>query len=401
MIETDYSRYKRLRKKLRQEKDNIPAKWTKEDIEKYNGEGKSFLLPENYVSTILYGATSIFFLLFGLLMGIIFGGLFFFLGAFGILAGVISVFALYYLLKGRVIIISPEGLVFRKGLFIFRFYRWEEMEMRDYEYTYQFSTKHRFYSGRSASVNYILPKGKLFNLDLFEIRKKTFTNQNLSETERIKLFMDICHTYFEIGHPYPKEEEGLSKLHELPKTTLQDLKKVRSKYKNGYYTEIFIDSNTQLEEAINVGKIFYIKGRLIKWVWVLIACLWVLALIMLFLILLAPEIGFLYLIYFAVFVGLTVPFLLQLTNFIIIGPNGIFFRKSGKTKFYEWKEISNISFSAEGLNFNKVIHCFSNNRKPPKFEEMYFRSTEFPKKENWEYVITLFQMFFQKARNQN
>jgi len=192
------------------------------------------------------------------------------------------------------------------------------------------------------------------------------------------------------------------------KDSIEELEKVYDSYNKGEYTFGKFETEYDLIQAFQEGKIFVLKGSNNG-----IYIFAIFAAIFLFIIIFSIFVG---LIDFSiVFLSIVLPFIeipliiFAITIkrcFVVIGPSGVYHRRYSKKNFFLWKNVNPIiETKTVRLRYGMtkdltVITIITPNNKKVRFVHGQYKKKEFPSLVKEEMFYRLFQIYYEFGKRQ-
>lgn len=185
---------------------------------------------------------------------------------------------------------------------------------------------------------------------------------------------------------------------------IENLKETYEKYKNRSYNFGRYSTDQDISKAFSEGKIFVMKGGFDTTDYFLLILCWIIALIMLCVFLIYPleNLGILSFFGMVLFVILGSATFIKYLRFLIVGPQGVFFRTfNKKEKFFKWDELINIQDNGRRYRSMEpsTVICYLLERTKYKFTARNYVNKEFTRK-NYKYLfVRLFVIYKGLAKN--
>lgn len=188
----------------------------------------------------------------------------------------------------------------------------------------------------------------------------------------------------------------------LHKDTLEELKKIFSRYRNGEYTFGKYETEHDLKRAFFEGKVFVLKGSNIG----LFPCLMFASAIFFgfYLLFSLKSISGLVIIAVFSFFGIfTIFFSISIKKqFIVIGPYGVYYRRYFKKKFFLWLDsyLTISHYLQYGIKMGSSITLVTHNNKKLRLHPVQYKIKEFPKPVKELMFLRLFQIYHELEKRQ-
>ncbi len=187
--------------------------------------------------------------------------------------------------------------------------------------------------------------------------------------------------------------------------------KLREAYENfkddnyifGNYT-----SESDIHNAYNEGKVFVLKGRLSTAGLILLFVCWFIDILMIIIIIftnqqhpydIIPVASFSIIIIF-LFFSIGCSLLYNIKMFLVIGPQGLYYKKYGPPKYLNWKDLIDLQGIERDTGWIKIaiIKCYFLTDKKQKFRSNIYSNKEFPKDVYNIQVWRLFLIYWKLSR---
>ena len=193
---------------------------------------------------------------------------------------------------------------------------------------------------------------------------------------------------------------------------MEQLKNALQKYKQGDYNSETYQSDNELKDACEKGKIFVVKGGLRAVDWSIAIVMWILGIVILIFAVPLLGLGISVLAIIIMVCGSLI--LLKFRNLLVLGPQGVMYRKVvGSINSFQWSEVKNLSAmeqtTAKARRIMRLTHdtnipymsilnvyCEMKTGDSKRFPLQAYIIKEFPKKIRKELYIKLFQNYFEK-----
>ena len=179
---------------------------------------------------------------------------------------------------------------------------------------------------------------------------------------------------------------------------MQELENALMSYKNKTYEFGNYSTEEDIKSAYFNNKIFVFKAGFNALEYFLIISFWSLA-IFFFILSFIIFIGMLAAVIVFILIG-AIPFI-KIGGFLVIGRQGIYFKKTGKPKYFSVQDVVNIrerEKRVEGVRFYYST-CYLYNGKKHTFNSRLYKRKEFPRKGSHKLFMFLIRMYCKSVHN--
>lgn len=180
---------------------------------------------------------------------------------------------------------------------------------------------------------------------------------------------------------------------------VEKLKKEYEKSKNADYKVELVQNGEEIIEAFKNNKIFVLKGGLSIFDYILLVVIYGIVVLFILFSFMAPSIAGVALTAAIIFGASGLLFFTKLTRLVVVGPEGVYYKKFGKENSFAWTEITTIkghNAMQQGMT-SMEVKCYVLGGKIHNFASKHFPKKQLAKKNNHQLFYDLFVLYGKSA----
>ncbi|MFX1236415.1 MAG: hypothetical protein ACFFAS_07435 [Promethearchaeota archaeon] len=373
-----------------------------------NGD-KSIIFQQNKILSILFFIIGILILAIGYLAGFIYAVVIYpgmELGSYYIIMS-FAVSGLWFLAiltrRNKFVVFSPKGLFIKYGFKKPKLFEWEDIQYHIYEYT----VVNMFHQIRHGGKNTIFMtcEGIFLEFDPQAYKLKEFTKEFRNRTELFPLVWKTVLLY--LNHYIPSKKT----INLLSQKTTHDqasLMKACENYKKNKHHLLEPATKSRIIDAFLNDELFIFKGKVHRFVKIMIGCFWLTSFLLLFLFITTSHEAFwgddiLLKIYFIIvsiiFFVAPLLFLYKIRGrYLVIGPNGVYRRKGPRSHYIEWKHVTLIEHTVYYRHASFIINLFEKSKGLFTVRPIHYNTKQLTRNKRSKIFMMLLQTYWELAR---